>query len=270
MLKIALIGCGGIGVGVLRYLATIPDIHVVTIVVPGDAGIHADTRALARLHAPAATLAESVEAGPIKPDLVVECAGHSALRQHVIPSLRQGIPCLVVSIGALSEDGLAAELEQAALEGGTQAQLLAGAIGAIDALAAARIGGLTQVTYTGRKPPSAWSGTPAEGLCDLTALSTAKLIFSGSAKKAAALYPKNANVAATVSLAGLGMQATHVELYADPNLTENVHQVEASGAFGSFSMTMRGRPLPDNPKTSALTVYSIARALANRVNPVTI
>jgi aspartate dehydrogenase len=261
MIRIAMIGCGAIGAGVLGCLRGDPDVSVDWLVLPE--GESAQAYAAARHQAPGAQVVHHM-AACAGADLLVECAGHAAIEQHVIPALRQGIPALVASVGALSAPGMVQRLEEAAHSGATQVQLLPGAIGGIDALAAARVGGLETVDYTGRKPPRAWKGTPAESVCDLDALTEARCIFDGSAEEAAQLYPKNANVAATLSLAGVGLQRTHVQLFADPTVTENVHHVEAHGAFGSMELTMRGKPLPANPKTSALTVYSIVRALANR------
>ncbi|HEX7865847.1 MAG TPA: aspartate dehydrogenase [Variovorax sp.] len=255
--RIALVGCGAIGTSVLELLRGDPALKVMAVVVPADA------IAAAQKAAPDAQVGSALPAAGI--DLVVETAGHAAIEQHVLPALARGTPCVVASVGALSATGFAEKLEAAAVAGKTQVQLIPGAIGAIDALAAARIGGLDSVRYTGRKPPKAWKGTPAEQGHDLDALAQPTVIFEGSAREAALLYPKNANVAATVSLAGLGLDRTMVRLIADPTTTENVHTVEAEGAFGSFELTMRNKPLAANPKTSALTVYSAVRALRNRV-----
>ncbi len=267
MLKIALIGCGAIGSSVLELLHGDADVAVQSVIVPH---VTDAISATVQRWAPMAKIASAVGQGADAPDLVVECAGHSAIGEHVVPALQRGVPAVVASVGALSEDGMFASLEAAARQGKTQVQLLSGAIGAIDALAAARIGGLDEVVYTGRKPPGAWKGTPGEKECDLDSLKTAHRIFAGSAERAAQLYPKNANVAATLALAGLGLQGTKVELYADPGVTENVHHVVARGAFGSFELTMRGKPLAANPKTSALTVYSAVRAIHNRAHAVAI
>lgn len=255
--RIALVGCGAIGTSVLELLRGDPALKVVAIVVPAE-GIAAAQKA-----APGAQVGSAVPADGI--DLVVETAGHAAIEEHVLPALARGTPCVVASVGALSATGFAEKLEAAAVAGRTQVQLIPGAIGGIDALAAARIGGLDSVRYTGRKPPQAWKGTPAEQGRNLDTLAHETVIFEGSAREAALLYPKNANVAATVSLAGLGLDQTLVRLIADPATTENVHTVEAEGAFGSFALTMRNKPLAANPKTSALTVYSAVRALRNRV-----
>jgi len=261
MERIALIGCGAIGSALLALLKDDKALEVAAIVVP-EAGMPA-AREVAQQHAPRAVVVGSVPLAGI--DLVVEAAGHAAIEEHVLAALRRGTPCVVASVGALSAEGLPEALERAANQGRTQVQLIAGAIGAIDALAAARAGGLETVRYTGRKPPHAWQGTPAEQGRDLGALTTETVIFEGSAREAAQLYPKNANVAATVSLAGLGLDHTRVRLIADPGVRDNVHLVEAEGAFGSFELTMRNKPLAANPKTSALTVYSALRAVRNRV-----
>jgi len=260
MLKIAMIGCGAIGASVLELLRGDADVEVDRVVT--TAASRAAAEATVFRWAPQARVIEELAAGDA-PDLIVECAGHSAIVQHVVPALERGIPCIIASVGALGAPGMAQQVEQAARRGNTRVELLSGAIGGIDALAAARLGGLDSVVYTGRKPPGAWKGTPAKSACKLDDLTEALCIFDGNAGEAARLYPKNANVAATVALAGLGVERTQVRLFADPAVSENVHHIEARGAFGSFELTLRGNPLAANPKTSALTVYSVARALLN-------
>lgn len=265
-MRIALIGCGAIGTALLELVKDDEGLEIAAIVVPDFAA--QDARSVAKRLELSAAVTGQVPAEGI--DLVVEAAGHAAIEQHVLPALRRGVPAIVASVGALSAAGLPEALEAAAREGRTQIQLIAGAIGAIDALAAARIGGLETVRYTGRKPPHAWKGTPAEQGRDLDALAAETVIFEGSAREAATLFPKNANVAATVSIAGLGLDRTTVRLIADPAVHENVHQVEAAGAFGRFELTMRNQALAANPKTSALTVFSAVRALRGRVQPLVI
>ena len=192
---------------------------------------------------------------------VLECAGHSAIEQHVLPALQRGVECALLSIGALATPGLAQQVEDAARLGQTQVHVLSGAIGGIDAIAAARWGGLSEVTYTGRKPPQGWRGSAAESVVALDNMREATVLIEGSAAEVALQYPKNANVAATI---GLGLQATRARLIADPNVTENIHEIDVRGAFGHMQLTMRGQPLPDNPKTSMLTVLSALRYLHHR------
>jgi len=270
MQRVALVGYGAIGRAVHGLIKDDALLRIEQVIVsPGKE--EAVGRQLRELDAstPARALS-AVPAGKDRPDLLVECAGHGAIQAHVLPALRQGIPCMVVSVGALSAPGLAEELEAAAQDGGTQVQLLSGAIGGIDALAAARAAGLDAVTYVGRKPPLGWLGSPAEEKLDLRNLAQSTMFFEGSARDAARLYPKNANVAATLSLAGIGLDRTRVQLYADPGVTENIHYYEAQGQFGHMAVTLKGKPLAANPKTSALTVYSVVRALRNRVQPMTV
>lgn len=267
MLHITMIGCGAIGVGVLELLEKDPQLCVDSVIASAGSEDLVRQR-LASFKQPPQVLTELP--ADAHPDLLVECAGHRAIEQHVLPALERGIVCLIVSVGALSQIGLVERLEAAALRGNTRIELLPGAIGGIDALSAAKVGGLDSVAYTGRKPARAWKNTPAERVCDLDTISQATVIFQGSAREAARLYPKNANVAATLSLAGLGLDRTYVTLIADPLSEENVHQFEARGAFGGFELTLRGKPLLANPKTSALTVYSVVRALGNHAHAISI
>lgn len=195
-------------------------------------------------------------------DLFVDCAGHGALLQHGVKILRAGHDLLTVSIGALADAALLQELDRAAEEGGGSIRLVSGAIGALDALRAGRIGTLQAVRYIGRKPPQGWVGSPAEAVLDLGALTgAAQVHFRGSAREAALQYPKNANVAAAVALAGIGFDDTQVELLADPGISRNIHEIEAEGDFGSFRFSIEGNPLPSNPRTSSLAAMSVIASI---------
>lgn len=261
-LTLAVVGFGAIGEALARALVGDERVRLAQVVV-SPASLDAAQAACAAL-APQVRVAGTLDLGPgQRPDLVVECAGHAAVLAHVLPALRAGIPCAMASVGALHDAQLLAQLEAAAQEGCTRLQLVSGAIGAIDALAAARFGGLDEVVYVGRKPPLSWTGTPAEQAFDLASLASPQVIFRGSAREAARQFPKNANVAATVSLAGLGLDRTQVELVADPGVARNLHTVIARGAFGRLELQMENLPLAANPKTSALTVCSLVRAVRN-------
>lgn len=262
--RVALIGYGAIGAVVHRELAQQHGAAEVVAVL---------VRHAARLAAtPAAPLAVNTLDALLaaKPDLVVECAGHAAVDAHAVAVLAAGIDLMLVSVGSFSDAAREQRVVKAARTAGRQLLLPAGAIGGIDWLAAARLAGLTQVTYRSRKPPRAWAGSPAEQLLDLDALNHATAFFRGTARDAAAQYPKNANVAATVALATLGFDATQVELVADPDAAGNLHEIDASGSAGSISVRIDGKPDPDNPRTSMLTAYSVVRGILNRANTVVI
>jgi aspartate dehydrogenase len=262
-MQITLIGCGAIGQEIIARLPTVAPHARVSAAVVRDAGSQTQLRA----RFPALSVLTDV---PRSATFLLECAGHSAIRAHVIPALQRGVECAILSIGALSDDGLREDMEAAAREGKTQVHLLPGAMGGIDALAAAKTAGLTDVIYTGRKPPLGWRGTPAEDAFALDRLTQATTIFEGNAREAAQRYPKNANVAATLALAGVGFEATRVRLVADPGVRENTHSYLARGAFGEMEVVLRNATLPDNPKTSALTVLSALRFLSNRVGAMTV
>lgn len=202
------------------------------------------------------------------PDLVIEAAGHGAVRDGVPLLLAQGIETVVASTGALSDADLHAALHKAATQGQTRLILPAGAVGAMDILAGLHHSDVQDVTYISRKPPAAWRGTPAETLLDLDALDTATVFFDGTARDAARQYPKNANVAASIALAGLGFERTRVQMIADPDVTSNIHAFDITGDAADVHVRIEGKPAPGNPKTSLPTVYSLVREVMRRVSPI--
>ena len=204
----------------------------------------------------------SVDDLPEDIEHMIDCAGHSALRLYGPDILQRGTDLTTVSIGALADPELLETLEQAAIEGDARLHLASGATGALDCLRAAGVGSLQSVTYIGRKPPQGWKGSPADEKLDLDNLRAgAEVHFDGNARDAAMQYPKNANVAAAVALAGLGFDKTRVQLIADPDVDENIHAVQAAGDFGRFDFEIRGQSLPDNPRSSALAAMSVVETL---------
>ena len=220
--------------------------------------------AAAQTQLPGIEIVESLDALLARrPKLVAEVAGQSAVAEYGEAVLRRGIDLLIISVGALADPALLARLKAAAEAGGSRILLPAGAIGGIDAVAAMRVAGLTSVRYRSRKPPAAWRGSPAEQIADLGSLTQRTVLYRGTAGEAALRFPQNANVAAALALAGLGFDATEVELVADPDAPGNVHEIEAEGAAGRFAIQLQGKPSRSNPKTSALAAMSVARALLN-------
>ena len=196
-------------------------------------------------------------------DLVVECAGQSAVVDYGAAVLTKGFDLMVIATGAFADAKLLDDLTRQANGAGARLVLPSGAIAGIDGLTALRIGGLDRVRYTSIKPAEAWRGTPAEDKVELAKITEPTVIFTGSPIDAARDYSKNANLAMTVALAGAGVDKTEVQLVADPNATTNTGRIHAEGRFGRLDVEMEGQPAPNNPKTSAATALSIVHAIRN-------
>src|SRR6516162_1324640 len=265
MTSVGLIGCGGMAQDVVAALRGADGVRIVGALARPGRGDEARAKLCG------VDIVEALDdLIARKPALVAEVAGQAAVAEHADAVLRSGIDCLLISVGALADATLLAQLKSAAREGNSRMLLPAGAVGGIDAIAAMRFAGLTSVRYRSRKPPLAWRGSPAERLVDLGKLCERTVLYTGTAGEAALLYPQNANVAAAVALAGLGFDATEVELVADPDARGNVHEIEAEGAAGRFAIELQGKPSRSNPKTSALAALSVARALINQAATIVI
>lgn len=255
-MKIAIIGNGAIAQFVQKELATRSHDICALILRPERIDqIPPESRA-------SLTLVSGVEALPDGIDHVIDCAGHAGLAQHGVAILRAGYDLTTLAIGALADQEFASKLGEAAHAGSSRLFLASGAIGGLDCLRAANVGQLSSVRYVGRKPPLGWRGSPAEQKLDLENLRTsAETHFQGSAREAALAYPKNANVAAAIALAGLGFEDTEVELIADPTISTNIHEIAASGQFGDLNVRISGAALPDNPRSSALAAMSVVSTI---------
>ncbi|NEI73951.1 aspartate dehydrogenase [Rhizobium lusitanum] len=196
--------------------------------------------------------------------LVVEAAGRSSVLPFGRAALAAGMDFAVSSTSALVDTAALSELIALAETGGRQLLVPPGALGGVDALAAASRLNLTDVEHRIVKPPRAWRGTAAETLCDLDALQAPLSFFQGSAREAADRFPQNANVAVITSLAGIGVDRTRVTLIADPEARLNAHEIRAEGDFGLLEIRLQNRPLATNPKSSEMTALNIVRLIENR------
>ena len=258
--KIAIIGFGGITRALLTASCADEPFEIRNILVRRDK-LCSDA-----YRWPGVTLISTADEIDPEVTLVVEAAGHSALQQFGADVCNSGRDLALVSSGALADDELRDSLVARASTSNSDVHVISGAIGALDALLSARAAGAQMVRYTGVKPARAWRGTPAESVVDLENLSEPTSFFTGSAAGAALLYPKNANVAATIALASNGFEATQVVLIADPHTSENTHIVESTGLSGRFRFETSSTPNPANPKTSGSTAFSLLSYLRYGTN----
>jgi aspartate dehydrogenase len=258
--RVGLIGFGAIGSSIARLWATLPpQSYVLTGVCARSSQAAKVQRAFPSTTQLCATVDELLA---LRPDYLIEAAGHEVVRAHGTTILGSGCSLYLLSVGSLAEEELRNSLLAAAKESGSQILVPAGALAGFDGLLALAGDGLRFVKYTSRKPCVAWRGTAASQSYDLDGLTEPTVIFSGTARDAARLYPKNANLAAAVALAGLGFDRTLVELIADPDARGNIGSVEAVSRTSRLNLSVSSRA-SSNPKTSANVGASVISSLRN-------
>ncbi len=205
-----------------------------------------------------------------KPDVVVEAASHEAVREFCGALLDAGVAVIVLSGGALCDDELRARLEASAIRHGALLYVPSGGIGGLDALKAACIAGVDSVEIVVSKPAAAWQGIPyVEKLkIDLAALREPTVLFEGAARDGVPHFPANVNIAAVLSMAGIGFDRTRLKVVADPTITHNTHQISVRGKTGNITIKLENVPAPDNPKTAWLACYSALAALKLAKSPI--
>ena len=204
-------------------------------------------------------------------DLVIECASQAAVREFMIPALKMGKDIMILSVGALLTDpGLFEELERISKAKGCKVYIPSGAVAGLDGLKSCAVGKIHSVELTTRKHPRGFEGNAyvRDRGIDLSSIKDERTLFIGSAKEAVEYFPKNVNVAASLSIAGIGPEGTKVKIVADPSVKENVHEIEAMGEFGKLSVRLENVPSITNPKTSYLAVLSAIATLKRISYPI--
>ncbi|MEX0343356.1 MAG: aspartate dehydrogenase [Rhizobiaceae bacterium] len=202
-------------------------------------------------------------------DIVVECLPASAFELVAIPAIEQGRILLVLSAGALLGRQ---DLIDQARRTGARILVPSGAIIGLDAVNAAVQGQIKSVRIVTRKPPKSLAGAPlvTANKIDLDGLSKPLRIFEGSVTEAIRHFPANVNVAAAVSLAGIGPDRTMIEVFADPTIERNMQSLHVESNCSTFSLSIESIPSPDNPRTGLMTPLSVLAALRRLVAPISV
>ena len=205
---------------------------------------------------PAEALAETC-------DVVIECLPPLLFRSVGLSVIDRGKIFMPLSIGQLLDNW---DLVERAKKTGARILAPTGALLGLDAVRAAAEGTIHSVTMVTRKPPSGLEGAPylVERGISLKGLKAPMKIFDGTAREGARGFPANVNVAAALSLAGVGPDKTRLEIWADPALSRNTHRIEVDADTARFSMAIEGVP-SENPRTGRIVPLSVIAALRGLV-----
>jgi aspartate dehydrogenase len=200
-------------------------------------------------------------------DLVVEAASQEAVRTYGRDILEAGKDLMIMSAGALADDAFLSSLLALASKKRCRVYVPTGAIAGIDAIRSVRHL-IESITLTTTKNPKALAGAPFFNTSDIKCegIVSRTVIYDGPAAEAVRVFPANVNVAAVLSLAGIGTEKTLVKIVADPSVTTNQHEILAKGSFGEMRISVNNVPSPGNPKTSYLAILSAIECLRSICN----
>ena len=246
-IKIGIIGCGTIG---FQLAKAIKEKFSVRAELSALCDINKDKaeelKASSGLNPQILSMEELIKAC----DLIIEAASAKISYEVVQESLKQRKDVMIMSVGGIAEK--AKELFALAQTKGSHIFLPSGAIAGLDAVKAASMAKINKATLITRKPLQGLKGAPylAEKKIDLSRIKEETVIFEGEAIEAIKGFPKNVNVCATLSLAGIGAQKTGVKIITSPEYKTNIHEIQVEGDFGRLVTRTENVPSPTNPKTS--------------------
>lgn len=258
--KFGLIGAGAMG----TQIALAIDQGVVggSLAAVFDLDEHALSTLVSKLEKKPA-VAQSLEELFTHCEFIIEAASQQAVNLIIPKAIDAGLDVMVMSVGALVDPKLARQVFENAREKNVRVYIPSGALAGIDAVFAASFAKIDEITLTSTKPPKGLEGVKylEENDVDVFALTEPVIVYEGMAYEAAALFPKNINVAAVASLAAA--KPAKVRIICDPNTKSNSHQIRAVGNFGTIEAKTSNTPSPDNPKTSYLAILSAISTLSN-------
>jgi aspartate dehydrogenase len=249
---------GTIGAAVARALlaGAVPGLELCAVAVRNAASV------TERLGTDVAVLDFTALAGAC--DVVVESLPRALFRSVAEPAIAKGRTFVPLSVGALLDEG---DLIETARTTGARILVPTGALLGLDAVKAAAEGHISSVNMVTRKPPAGLAGAPylIEHGIGIEGLTEPLLVFSGSARDGARGFPANVNVAAALSLAGIGPDRTQMEIWADPGVTRNTHRIVVEADSARLTMMIENVPTGENPKTGKITALSTLTALRGLV-----
>ena len=203
-------------------------------------------------------------------DLVIEAATAKVSFAVAKKALEQNKDVMVMSVGGIL--GQAEELFALAQNRASRIFLPSGAIAGLDAVKAAAMSNISKATLITRKPPQGLTGAPylKQKNIDLSGIEEETVVFAGAASEAVKGFPKNVNVCAALSLAGIGPEKTKVKIITSPEYKANIHEIQLEGDFGRLVARTENLPSPDNPKTSFLAALSAIATLKSILDVVKI
>ena len=259
--RVGLIGCGTIGNQLALTIDSGRVANALLVSVFDTITENAESLT-AKLRVAPATFTDSRKFLDSDIDIVVEAASQDAVRAFAIPVLEAGKDLMIMSVGALAEPEFLASLLAMAQKRNCKIFIPTGAVAGIDAIRSVREL-IERITLTTTKSPKSLAGAPffeARGV-KVESIIKRTEIYSGPASEAVKLFPANVNVAAVLSLAGIGPAKTQVRIVADPDAVTNKHSIVATGSFGEIEITVNNVQSPGNPKTSYLAVLSAIECL---------
>lgn len=260
MKKIGLLGCGAIGTQIALAIDSKKIPAVLTHVYDGSK--EASSKLVEKLtnKPEIAENSHLLSSNPI--DIVVEAASQDAVKDVALSVLQNKKDLMIMSVGALLDESVYEILSDACKDFKKTIYLPSGAIAGLDGLKSVK-NELESLSITTTKHPRSLRGAKffEHSDIDLDSLNSKTEIFQGNAKEAVSLFPANINVAALLSLTGIGSEKTKVKIVADPDTDKNTHHIEAFGNFGKMTFTIENFPDSNNPKTSRLAILSAIETL---------